>query len=82
MRHDMRSRGDVPDWEPVDMVDPAPPAVPFPQKRSAQLVEAPAIDLVSSDVARWAGIDPPEVAFTIRVWNWKNLSRQHIAAAA
>lgn len=53
------------EWEPIEDIDPRLGVVSLTQKRTAQLVDASAIDLVASDVARWEGIDPPEVAFTV-----------------
>jgi len=53
------------EWEPIEDIDPRLAVVSLTQKRTAQLVDASAIDLASSDVARWEGIDPPEVAFTV-----------------
>lgn len=53
------------EWEPIEDIDPPPAVVSLTQKRTAQLVDASAIDLASSDVTRWEGVDPPEVAFTV-----------------
>jgi len=41
------------EWEPIEDIDPRLAVVSLTQKRTAQLVDASAIDLASSDVARW-----------------------------
>lgn len=59
------SLAEVPDWEPVDDISPPSPAIRLQPKQGARLSDETAIDLAFADVARWAGIDPPEVAFTV-----------------